>query len=60
MLWQDLFYHLPKVLGGPTVWKLASVIPGYRKDMREDPENYRPVSLISVPGKIRDDYTGYY
>lgn len=37
----------------PTVWKLASVIPVYRKDMREDPGNNRAVRLISVTGKIR-------
>ncbi|KAK4823990.1 hypothetical protein QYF61_009115 [Mycteria americana] len=37
----------------PAAWKLASVIPVY-KGMREDPGNYRLVSLTSVPGKITE------
>ncbi|KFP51109.1 hypothetical protein N323_02338, partial [Cathartes aura] len=35
-------------------WKLASVIPIYKKGVREDPGDYRPVSLSSVPGEIME------
>ncbi|KFP50862.1 hypothetical protein N323_02146, partial [Cathartes aura] len=36
----------------PADWKLSNVIPIYKKGMREDPGNYRPVSVTSVPRKI--------
>ncbi|KAK4823871.1 hypothetical protein QYF61_007627 [Mycteria americana] len=38
----------------PADWKLANVIPIYKKGAREDPGNYRPVSLTSVLGKITE------
>ena len=38
----------------PEDWRLASVTPIYRKGCRENPRNYRPVSLTSVPGKIME------
>ncbi|KFP52464.1 hypothetical protein N323_08608, partial [Cathartes aura] len=38
----------------PADWKLANVIPIYKKGVREDPGNYRPVSPTSLPGKVME------
>jgi len=36
----------------PDVWKLASVVPVYKKGSRHDPSNYWPVSLTCICSKI--------
>ncbi|GAB0190115.1 hypothetical protein GRJ2_001476800 [Grus japonensis] len=36
----------------PDNWRLANVMPIYKKGQKDDPGNYRPVSLTLVPGKI--------
>uniref|UniRef100_A0A670IGU3 Reverse transcriptase domain-containing protein n=1 Tax=Podarcis muralis TaxID=64176 RepID=A0A670IGU3_PODMU len=36
----------------PADWRKANVVPIFKKGKREDPNNYRPVSLTSIPGKI--------
>ena len=36
----------------PTEWKQGMVVPIFKKGDKQNPENYRPVSLTSVPCKV--------
>ena len=37
-------------------WKLAFVTPVYKKGNKEDPSNYRPISLLSCISKILEGF----
>lgn len=40
----------------PEDWSIAKVTSIFRKDKKEDSVNYRPISLTSIPQKVREYY----
>ncbi|GAB0182881.1 mitochondrial enolase superfamily member 1 [Grus japonensis] len=49
-----IYHHSWITCAVPVDWKLANIAPIYKKGQKEDPGNYRPVSLTSVPGKVTE------
>jgi len=61
----SLFSHSPSSLSGhgeqekwrpeeTEDWRKASVTPIFKKGEKENPQNYRLVSLTSIPGKVME------
>ena len=44
----------------PSEWKEANITPLFKKESRKKPENYRPVSLISVVCKLLEILIRYH
>jgi len=40
----------------PEDWRKANVTPVFKKGKKEDPGNYRAVSLTSIPGKVMEQF----
>jgi hypothetical protein len=40
----------------PSSWKKANVMPLFKKGNKEQPSNYRPISLISCVGKVMERF----
>ena len=36
----------------PFQWKMAKVVPAYKRDDKQNVKNYRPVSLLPIFGKV--------
>ncbi|RMC10404.1 hypothetical protein DUI87_13209 [Hirundo rustica rustica] len=53
----EKFWESGKV---PAGWKLVNIVLIFKKSEKEDPRNYRPVHLTSVPGKAMEKIVMIY
>jgi hypothetical protein len=44
----------------PSDWKVAKVIPVYKKGDKANPANYRPVALLSLLSKLMEGYVAFH
>ncbi|PKU35284.1 hypothetical protein llap_14412 [Limosa lapponica baueri] len=49
-----IFEKLWRLEDIPEDWKKANVTPNYKNGLKEDPGNYGPITLISVPRKVME------
>lgn len=49
-----IFGKLVRSGHAPDDWKRANVIPVYKNGPRENPGNYKPINLNSIPGKVME------
>ena len=45
---------------GLTNWKCSNVVPIYKSGERSDPNNYRPISLLSITSKVMESIINDY
>ena len=50
----DLFNKLLSLCSFPTEWKLANIVPVYKKDNKEYVKNYQPISLLCLVSKVME------
>ncbi|CAG4975200.1 unnamed protein product [Colias eurytheme] len=43
----------------PNCWKTAVVIPIYKSGIKNQPENYRPIALLNILGKVLEKIVNY-
>lgn len=54
LIWYFIFEKSRKSGDIPEDWRKANVSPIHKKALKVAPGNYKPVSLTSVPGKVRE------
>ena len=50
----ELFNKSLRLGSVPTDWKLANVVPVFKKDSKEHAKNYRPISLLCLVSKVME------